>query len=551
MIIVYTTGVYDMFHIGHYNFLKSASKYGKLIVGVTSDNLVKKEKNKIPVVNEKDRMIVIKNLSFVNDVILHENSDKVEMHKKLNFTHCIIGSDWKGHYTYNEFEKNLPEVKFIYLSYTNGISTTYINELLSKPDKYHIKEINLTENEKNNYFCLDNINNYPDKLPRNCNFQHPNYYKNGYKEYKGRNSWMELECMKLSQNTKYSVKFICWYINANNLYIITERFGIPLSQMKKYSITNNIATKILLGINELHKLGIHHNDITIDNILVDNEEIKICDYGWSNCLGKMNFSSDYYYSNIMLYELGYRSKYIGDLVKFDYKSNLNNLDMLKRSVIKDNTISDKEIECICNNIIELDSTMELILKISCQAFEKHGIRPYLAGGFLIGYLRNGDRIPWDHDFDFHMTMEEFKIVNSLEFKNTVSNIGKTHNVYATTIIYSCKIVKIIVQKNFIKKIENTNIFADLIVDKNFTQNNIDYINGNVNKIKATNEINKKIDIYPLKEIKKTDYSIFIPNSPNIIVEKQYGLNCLDQIPHKGDDYNDIKLKYIIYMLNRK
>ena len=362
---------------------------------------------------------------------------------------------------------------------------------------------------------------------------------------------MELECIKLSQNTKYSVKFICWYIDKNNLYIITEKFGIPLSKMKKYSITNNIATQILLGINELHKLGIHHNDITIDNILVHNEQVKICDYGWSNFLGKMNFSSDYYYSNVMLYELGYRSKYIGDLIKFDYKSNLNNLnnlDMLKRSVIKDNTISDKEIECIFNKIIELDSTLELILKISCQAFEKHGIRPYLAGGFLIGYLRNGDRVPWDHDFDFHMTLQEFKIVNSKEFKNTVFKIGKTHGVYATSIVYSKINVKIIVQKNC-KKIENTDIFSDLFGDIIFTENNIDYINGNTNNMKGSDQINKKIDIYPLKEIKKKDYSIFIPNNPKIMVEKQYGLSCLYRIPHKGDDNNEIKypLKEIIIM----
>ena len=83
--IVYTTGVFDTFHRGHYNFLKKASEYGYLIVGVTSDYLVKKEKNKIPIVNQKNRINTLKRLDFIKEVVLHTNSDKIAVHKIIKF----------------------------------------------------------------------------------------------------------------------------------------------------------------------------------------------------------------------------------------------------------------------------------------------------------------------------------------------------------------------------------------------------------------------------------------------------------------------------------
>ena len=59
--IGYTTGVYDMFHIGHLNVIKRAKEQcDYLIVGVTTDELCFKRKNKYPIICENDRMAIVK-----------------------------------------------------------------------------------------------------------------------------------------------------------------------------------------------------------------------------------------------------------------------------------------------------------------------------------------------------------------------------------------------------------------------------------------------------------------------------------------------------------
>ena len=136
--IGYTTGVYDIFHIGHLNVIKRAKEQcDYLIVGVTTDELCFKRKNKYPIICENDRMAIVKELRCVDKVIPQENMDKLAAVKKYHADVVFVGSDWKGTPEWNEYEKEFAEVgcTVIYLDHTDGISSTILRDRLNKGEK--------------------------------------------------------------------------------------------------------------------------------------------------------------------------------------------------------------------------------------------------------------------------------------------------------------------------------------------------------------------------------------------------------------------------------
>ena len=77
MIIGYTAGVYDLFHIGHLNLLRNAkAQCDKLIVAVTSDEAAQ-YKNKKPFISQEERMEIVKAIRYVDEVVLQDDLDKV------------------------------------------------------------------------------------------------------------------------------------------------------------------------------------------------------------------------------------------------------------------------------------------------------------------------------------------------------------------------------------------------------------------------------------------------------------------------------------------
>ena len=96
MIIGYTAGVYDLFHIGHLNLLKNAKGMcDKLIVGITVDELVS-YKNKKAFIPYEERIEMVRACRYVDAVVPQEDMDKLTMCRKLGASYLFVGDDWYG-----------------------------------------------------------------------------------------------------------------------------------------------------------------------------------------------------------------------------------------------------------------------------------------------------------------------------------------------------------------------------------------------------------------------------------------------------------------------
>lgn len=135
MIIGYTTGVYDMFHIGHLNILRRAKEQcDYLIVGVSTDELVQHDKHKTPIIPFENRCKIVESIKYVDEVVPQVDKNKLGAWEKLHFNKMFVGSDWQGTPQWNGYEKQFAEVgvEIIYLSHTDGISSSLLREKLGK-----------------------------------------------------------------------------------------------------------------------------------------------------------------------------------------------------------------------------------------------------------------------------------------------------------------------------------------------------------------------------------------------------------------------------------
>jgi glycerol-3-phosphate cytidylyltransferase len=129
----YTTGVFDLFHIGHLTLLKNAKGLcDKLIVGVTVDELVS-YKNKRAVIPFEERLEIVRSIEYVDAAIPQYDMDKFEMWQKLQFNVMFVGDDWYKSDKWNELGKKFEEVgvRIVYFPYTEGTSSTLINQTLN------------------------------------------------------------------------------------------------------------------------------------------------------------------------------------------------------------------------------------------------------------------------------------------------------------------------------------------------------------------------------------------------------------------------------------
>jgi glycerol-3-phosphate cytidylyltransferase len=133
MITGYVPGVWDMFHVGHLNVIRAARLHcDRLVVGVVTDEVVTRVKNKLPVVPFGERVDIVASIRFVDDVVADPHADKFEMWPLVGYDVLFKGDDWKGTEKGRLLEEKLATVgaRMHYFPYTEHTSSTLLREVL-------------------------------------------------------------------------------------------------------------------------------------------------------------------------------------------------------------------------------------------------------------------------------------------------------------------------------------------------------------------------------------------------------------------------------------
>lgn len=143
MIIGYTTGVYDLFHIGHLNLLKNAKGMcDKLVVGVTVDELVA-YKGKKAMIPFEDRIEIVRSIKYVDAAVPQYDMDKLTACKKLKANILFVGDDWYDTPKWQDYEREFKEagIEIVYFPYTKGVSSTQITRALNAVRGHNLEDV--------------------------------------------------------------------------------------------------------------------------------------------------------------------------------------------------------------------------------------------------------------------------------------------------------------------------------------------------------------------------------------------------------------------------
>lgn len=132
--IGYAAGAFDLFHVGHLNILRHAKQHcDVLIAGVVSDEMLRQVKGVDPVIPTAERAEIVRHISFVDDVYIETQPDKMSAWEQLHFTHFFKGDDWRGTPKGLLLEEQFGEVgvEIVYLPYTMHTSSTALRRALT------------------------------------------------------------------------------------------------------------------------------------------------------------------------------------------------------------------------------------------------------------------------------------------------------------------------------------------------------------------------------------------------------------------------------------
>jgi glycerol-3-phosphate cytidylyltransferase len=122
----YSSGVFDMFHVGHLNLLRRARNYCRhLVVGVASDEYV------VPC---DERIDIISALGIVDEVVIDRAEDKLAIWQQRPFDVIFKGNDWQGTPKGYRLERTMNAVgaEVVYFPYTRHTSSSMLRAFLTE-----------------------------------------------------------------------------------------------------------------------------------------------------------------------------------------------------------------------------------------------------------------------------------------------------------------------------------------------------------------------------------------------------------------------------------
>lgn len=127
---VFTSGSFDMFHIGHLNILERSAALGdELIVGVSTDELILHYKGMPPIIPFEERLRIVSSLRCVTKVVKQVKLTEVAQLQREDIDIVTIGDDWVNKYLEGlEWMKKQSGKEVVYFPYTPGVSTTSIKK---------------------------------------------------------------------------------------------------------------------------------------------------------------------------------------------------------------------------------------------------------------------------------------------------------------------------------------------------------------------------------------------------------------------------------------
>ena len=139
--VAYVPGTWDLFHIGHINLLRRASRIASsIIICVDTDESVKRDKGQCPTIPYRDRAEILKACRYVDKVVRNNHTiPLVSRLRQLGINVIILGDCWQGKYLPGLLEAEAV-LKILYLPYTKGISTTSI-KMKIREDRTALEEI--------------------------------------------------------------------------------------------------------------------------------------------------------------------------------------------------------------------------------------------------------------------------------------------------------------------------------------------------------------------------------------------------------------------------